>query len=192
MRAFVMSAIIGLVVFAWSGMARAQVVERAVNAVAGTAVNAAVNADANMQFHNGRWWYWQPSGNHWMVYHDNQWFAPNSTGGYTYSDGRPLWSSTPAPRTRTGYRGSYYGNNNYGNGYNNGYYGNGYNNGYYGNGYNNGYGNRYGNGYGNSYGRGNYGYGNNRGANIGANIGGCDRRQSGRGHRCSHRRRSNN
>jgi hypothetical protein len=154
MRAFVMSMIVGLVVFAWSGMARAQAVDAAV----GTAVNAAANVDANMRFHNGRWWYWQPNNNHWMVYHNNSWIAPNASGAYLYN-GASIWGS---PYT-TGYRGSYYGNGYYGNNYyGNGYYGNGYyGNRYYGNGY----------GYGNMYGRG-YGYGN-RGANVGANIGGA-------------------
>ena len=166
MRRIIMSVMMGLVVLAWSGMARAQVADVA----ADVAVNAAVNANNGMQFHNGRRWYWAPNNNHWMVYHDNQWFAPGADGSYRYPNGQTLWGN-PVPYS-TGYRGSYYGNNYYGNGYSNGYYGNGYygngyGNGYYGNGYGNAY---YGNGYGNGYGG--YGYGN-RGANVGAAIGGA-------------------
>jgi hypothetical protein len=137
-------------------MARAQ--EVSANA------NVGVAATGNMQWHNGRWWYWQPSANHWMVYHNNQWFAPGADGVYRYPNGQLVFGSNVGVGTRyqSGYRGNYYDPrwNNYG-------YGNWSGNRYYGP-YDNRYG--YGNygyrGYGNSY---NY----NRGANVGAAIGGA-------------------
>jgi len=139
MRRVIFSIMIGFVVFAWSGMLRA---DQQIDVQA----NVQTQSDPNMRWHNNRWWYWQPNQNHWMVYHNNQWVAPNGSGAYFYN-GRPVFGGS---RYYSGYRG-------YGNGYGNGYYDNGY------------YGNRYGNDYfyGNGY------YGNNRGANVGANIGGA-------------------
>lgn len=141
MRRVVFMVMIGVVVSAWAGMLRAaDPVQAGVNVQA----NAQTQNDPNMRWHNNRWWYWQPNQNHWMVYHNNQWVAPNAQGGY-YFNGQPVFGGGNG-RYYSGYRG-----------YGNGYYGNGY----YGNGY-------YGNGYGNGY----YGYGN-RGANTGAAIGGA-------------------
>src|SRR5688572_35119 len=123
MRTFVMSVVMGLVVLAWSGMVRAQEVT----------ANSGVAVANNMQWHNNHWWFW--NGTHWLVHHDNQWFAPGPDGQYRHSDGRPLFAQAQVQtgvRYYSGYRSnpSYsYGNNYYGSQYGNPYYGNnGYSN----------------------------------------------------------------
>lgn len=165
MRTFVMSVVMGLVVLAWSGMARAQE----------ASANSGVAVANNMQWHNNHWWYY--SNGQWLVHHENQWFAPGPDGQYRYADGRPIFGAQASTGVR--YQSGYRSNPNYNYNYGNAQYDR-YGNPYYGN---NPYGNRYGNyGYGNNYGYGaNYGYGNrnygggsyNSGSAAGAAIGGA-------------------
>jgi hypothetical protein len=107
--------------------------------------------DWRYKYHNGRWWYYQPS-NSWVIWNGNTWIPHSQFREY-----------------RTGYRGYYRGPGYDGRYYNRGYDGRYYDDGYYrGRGYRGGYYDpRYGDGY-----QGYYSPEAAAGANIGGAIGG--------------------